>query len=154
MAKIFALSWGLFFCFLVFFILFFNQPSHILTIKTSQGHHKIRVELAKKPKEKQKGLMGRKTLAENTGMLFDFRDDPRPIMWMKNMFISLDMVFISKNGKITQVLENVPPCMTEEAHCLRYSADSPSDFVLELPAHYCSKYNITTESEVLLPSGI
>ena len=57
----------------------------------------------------QKGLMYRKSLPEDAGMLFDFKYEKPVSMWMKNTFIPLDMLFISNNKKIVHIAENTTP---------------------------------------------
>jgi uncharacterized membrane protein (UPF0127 family) len=85
------------------------------------------VEVAASDDERMKGLMFRRELASNEGMLFIFPDEKRNSFWMKNTLIPLDMVFISKDWKVVGIVKNAPP-LTEEPR----SVDTPSQYVLEL----------------------
>ena len=67
------------------------------------------VELAVTREERSRGLMFRRSLAPDHGMLFDFRDSHRVSMWMKNTFIPLDMVFITREGVIDHIVERTVP---------------------------------------------
>ena len=67
------------------------------------------VELAVTREERSRGLMFRRSLAPDHGMLFDFRDSRRVSMWMKNTFIPLDMVFITREGVIDHIAERTVP---------------------------------------------
>ncbi len=76
-----------------------------------------------------KGLMTRKSMPENTGMLFRF-DEARPIqMWMKNTYIPLDMVFLNGTGRISHIHRSAEP------HSLAIiDSNGPARFVLEINA--------------------
>jgi uncharacterized membrane protein (UPF0127 family) len=77
------------------------------------------------------GLMFRRKLPDNRGMLFEF-SPPRPVQfWMKNMIIPLDMVFV-REGKIIAIAANVPPC--RERFCPTYGPNAEIDQVIELRA--------------------
>ena len=69
----------------------------------------ITVELAVTREERSRGLMFRRSLAPNHGMLFDFRDSHGVSMWMKNTFIPLDMVFITREGVVDHIVERTIP---------------------------------------------
>lgn len=82
-----------------------------LTIQTSNGTVTYYVEIAATKEEMIKGLMYRKHLDKNSGMLFLFDNShPQPVaMWMKNTFISLDMLFINSSGQIIGIAQNTEP---------------------------------------------
>jgi uncharacterized membrane protein (UPF0127 family) len=71
------------------------------------GDQKISVELRRTPLEWEKGLSGRKPLAENTGMLFVFSDTAIRQFWMKDMRFSIDIFWI-RNGKVVGIAKEVP----------------------------------------------
>jgi len=71
--------------------------------------HNFLVELARSDNERALGLMFRKELQENHGMLFIYRNEGEVSMWMKNTFISLDMLFIDKDGYIARIVRDTEP---------------------------------------------
>jgi len=80
-----------------------------LVIETAKGKYPFDIELALTPPQMEQGLMYRRTLAADAGMLFDY-GDPQPIaMWMKNTFIPLDMIFVAKDGKVVDFRERAVP---------------------------------------------
>ena len=80
-----------------------------LTIAGRSGVHDFTVELAVTPKDTARGLMFRRELPEGHGMLFDFRREQETAFWMKNTYISLDMIFIRGDGRILRIAENTQP---------------------------------------------
>src|SRR5882724_3335083 len=84
-----------------------------LEIVTKSGVHVFSVEMATTEQEKETGLMYRKELADGKGMLFDFSPEQEVSMWMKNTYISLDMIFIRADGRILRIAENTEPQSTK-----------------------------------------
>jgi uncharacterized membrane protein (UPF0127 family) len=84
-----------------------------LEIVTKSGVQVFAVEMATTEEEKTTGLMYRKELADGKGMLFDFSPEQEVSMWMKNTFISLDMIFIRADGRILRIAENTEPQSTK-----------------------------------------
>ena len=81
-------------------------------LKTDSGDHSFNIEVATTNQERALGLMFRRSLPENGGMLFLY-DQPQPAaMWMKNTLIPLDMVFISPEGKVHRIEANAEPFST------------------------------------------
>ena len=81
-----------------------------LAIVTASGDvHSFEVEIARTPDEQARGLMFRRTLAPDAGMLFLHAKDGRQSMWMKNTLIPLDMLFIRRNGGISRIHERAIP---------------------------------------------
>ena len=87
-----------------------NQVALIpLTIETDAGVRRFRVEVARTPAEQARGLMFRRSLPADGGMIFPF-PSPRPAsFWMKNTLIPLDMIFIRADGTIARIAANTVP---------------------------------------------
>ena len=84
-------------------------PKSKLVIETASGKYNFNIELALSQPQMAQGLMFRRALAPDAGMLFDY-GEPQPIaMWMKNTLIPLDMVFIGKDGKVVDFHERAVP---------------------------------------------
>jgi len=121
---------------ILFFSLFSFQASSVDELSTVYGlkisgssKSVFNVELAYTHEEMKTGLMYRKHLDDNSGMLFFFGKEKIVRMWMKNTYIPLDMVFIDKNGKISSFVTNTTP------HSLKVvSSVLPVKYVLELNA--------------------
>jgi len=83
-----------------------SAEQQTLEIVSKSGVHVFTVELAVSDEERQKGLMFRRSLPESQGMLFDFKADQDVSMWMRNTYVSLDMIFIRGDGRIQRIAEN------------------------------------------------
>ncbi|SNY93525.1 Uncharacterized ACR, COG1430 [Cohaesibacter sp. ES.047] len=80
-----------------------------LILSSSTGDHPFTVELALTDVERAKGLMYRTKMADDHGMLFDFAQSAPVYMWMKNTYIPLDMLFITKEGRIHHIVTGTTP---------------------------------------------
>jgi uncharacterized membrane protein (UPF0127 family) len=80
-----------------------------LDIITMAGIHHFKVEVADTFDTRERGLMFRKTLAPDRGMLFDFKTEQPVSFWMRNTLIPLDMVFIGADGRIVSIARNATP---------------------------------------------
>lgn len=108
-----------------------------LEIVTRNGVQVFSVEMATTEEEKQTGLMYRRELADGKGMLFDFNPEQEVSMWMKNTYVSLDMIFIRADGRILRIAENTEPMSTKII-----SSRGPARAVLEVVAGTAQKYGI------------
>lgn len=117
-----------------------------LEIVTKSGVQVFAVEMAKSDEERAKGLMFRKELAEGRGMLFDFSPEQQVSMWMKNTFISLDMIFIRSDGRILRIAENTEP-QSEKL----ISSGGLAKGVLEVIGGTARKYGIAPGDRVAHP---
>ena len=80
-----------------------------LSIETASGAHHFTVEVMRTRDQLERGLMFRRQMAPDTGMLFDF-GSPQPVsMWMKNTYLPLDMVFVAADGRVVSVKRNAEP---------------------------------------------
>ncbi len=88
-------------------------PTAPLVIDTARGPAQFTVEMATSWPQQEAGLMFRKSLAPNAGMLFDFGKETETAFWMKNTLIPLDMLFIKANGTVARVAANAKPLSEE-----------------------------------------
>src|SRR5262245_2335056 len=104
-------------------------PASSATVAIYTGDRKLRfnVELALTPEQQNRGLMFRKTLNTDAGMLFVFDRTSMHSFWMKNTLIPLDMLFIGPDKKIVGIVANAEP-QTETGR----SVGVPSQYVLEI----------------------
>lgn len=78
-------------------------------IATSDGKtHRYRAEVARTPEQQARGLMYRRTMARDAGMLFPFPEPRMASFWMSNTYLPLDIIFISPQGRVVNVGEGVP----------------------------------------------
>jgi hypothetical protein len=114
-----------------------------LEIVTKSGVQVFSVEMATTEEEKTTGLMYRKELTDGKGMLFDFSPEQQVSMWMKNTYISLDMIFIRADGRILRIAENTEPLSTKII-----PSNGLAKAVLEVPAGTAQKYGIAAGDRV------
>jgi uncharacterized protein len=117
-----------------------------LEIATKNGVQVFTVEMATTDEEKTTGLMFRKELADGRGMLFDFSPEQEVTMWMKNTFVSLDMIFIRADGRILRIAENTEPQSTKTIPSMGLAKG-----VLEVIAGTAKKYGIAPGDRVAHP---
>ncbi|RTL76420.1 MAG: DUF192 domain-containing protein [Bradyrhizobiaceae bacterium] len=117
-----------------------------LEIVTKSGVKVFNVEIARTTEEREQGLMYRKELPDGQGMLFDFSPQQEVSMWMKNTYVSLDMIFIRADGRILRIAENTKP-LSERI----ISSGGPVKAVLEVVAGTARKDGIAAGDRVAGP---
>jgi uncharacterized protein len=110
-----------------------------LTIDTAQGPQRFSIELALSPAQQEQGLMFRRELAADAGMLFDLHEERIATFWMKNTLIPLDMLFIAGDGHIADIHERAVP-LSEAT----ISSSVPVRAVLELNGGTVTRLRIKT----------
>ena len=95
-------------------------------MELSVGMYRIDAEVAADQKNRMQGLMHRRVMAPQQGMLFVFTEDNRHCMWMRNTFLPLSVAFLDDKGTILNI-EDMEP-QTENNHC----AAKPARFALEM----------------------
>lgn len=106
-----------------------GSPSDgVVVLNTKTGTYSFNVEIADDDAERSKGLMFRQELADDAGMLFDFQEQRPVSFWMRNTFISLDMIFIAADGTVRTIHEKAIP-----QDPTSISSQVPVRFVLEIP---------------------
>ncbi|WP_294540743.1 DUF192 domain-containing protein [uncultured Rhodoblastus sp.] len=109
--------------------------------------HVLQVEVMGDEAGREQGLMNRRYLPADRGMLFDFHTEQPVLMWMKNTYIPLDMVFISRAGVVTHIAENAEP-LSEAI----ISSNGPVYAVLEVNAGYARKIGLKKGDVVRHPA--
>jgi uncharacterized membrane protein (UPF0127 family) len=84
-------------------------PVEALDVVTARGAFHFKVEIADTPATREQGLMFRKSLAPDRGMLFDFKTAQPVAFWMKNTLIPLDMLFVGPDGRIVSIARGAAP---------------------------------------------
>jgi uncharacterized membrane protein (UPF0127 family) len=120
-----------------------SQSQGPMVILKGDKELRVKVELARSNRERARGLMFRKTMPADAGMLFLFDHDEVQSFWMKNTFIPLDMIFISADLKVVGVVENAEPHTTEPR-----TVGLPSRFVLEVNAGVARAHGVAAGTEV------
>ena len=92
----------------------------------------IYANLVKTEADRMRGLMFRKTLNEDQGMLFVFVSEGLYSFWMKNMNFAIDILWLDRDKRIIHLEREVPPC--EKEPCPSYAPRVPAKYVLELKA--------------------
>ncbi len=110
------------------------------SLTLSIGIHRIQAEVAHTPESRAQGLMHRKSLAGNNGMLFVFPQTAIHCMWMRNTLIPLAVAFLDEKGRLINIAEMLP--QTEDTHC----AAQPAKFALEMPSGWFKQRGLNVGS--------
>jgi uncharacterized protein len=105
-------------------------------MELTAGFHRIEAEVAHTPETRARGLMHRREMAPQRGMLFVFAADAQHCMWMKNTLLPLSVAFLDAAGRILNVAEMKPH--SEENHC----AARPARYALEMNAGWFAQRGI------------
>ena len=121
-----------------------NQP--VTFLQADRKILTLNCEVAKTDTARRIGLMYRDYLPEDQCLLFVFDDVKQHGMWMKNMKFSIDIIFLDKDKRITQMHENVPVC--DFLPCPTYPSGEPSLYAIEMPHGLISEFKLTNEIRV------
>lgn len=123
----------------------FTKEGQMTILRQNNDPLTIDVEIAENEEERLQGLMYRYTMEENQGMFFIFPTEEFRSFWMKNTFISLDIIYIDRNYEIVSIQKYTQPKST-------YSlpSEAPSQFVLEVVAGFTDKYGVGPGQKVEL----
>ena len=120
-------------------------PMGRVTFVDAKGSPAVDVELARDNPSRERGLMYRTSMAENGGMLFSWSDERIRSFWMHNTCIPLDLLYITKDGVISGILEQVPTLNDAPRR-----VSCPVAHVLELNAGWARAHGITPGSKVTI----
>ena len=114
--------------FLFLLATWFSAGAHaqLPAVELAAGMHLIRAEVADSMGTRMQGLMHRKSMPQNSGMVFVFDENATHCMWMKNTLIPLSVAFIDEAGAIINIADMQPH--SEQSHC----AARPARYALEM----------------------
>jgi uncharacterized membrane protein (UPF0127 family) len=125
-------------------------PQNVLIIEaTEHACYRFDIYMAMTRDQQRRGLMFVRELPEFSGMLFVYRNADILSMWMKNTYISLDMLFVREDGSVSSVATHTEPLSLKSV-----SAIEPVNFVLELNAGVTEKLSIDSGSRLRLDALI
>jgi len=127
------------------------KPLEPLQIRTDKGLKTFTVEVADSPIRQEYGLMCRKALAPDRGMLFLFASQEPRYFWMRNTLIPLDIIYISADGKVVSITRNARPLDDTPL-----PSAGPAKFVLELAGGRAAQIGVLPGDQVLhraIPRG-
>jgi len=117
-----------------------------LTIISATGPHRFTIEVAETPAQMEQGLMFRRNMAADAGMLFDYKTPTVATMWMRNTLIPLDMLFVDNQGRIVNVHQRAVPQSLEVI-----AAAAPVRAVIELNGGTAERLGIAPGDQVRHP---
>jgi uncharacterized membrane protein (UPF0127 family) len=114
-----------------------------VVFRDAPGSPSVKVEVARSPTVRSRGLMFRRSMPDDAGMIFVWEEDEPRTFWMHNTCIPLDMLFIDHEGYIVGILEQVPTMndMSRRNPC-------PARQVLEVNAGYCRRHGIRAGQQI------
>jgi uncharacterized protein len=121
-----------------------KQP---LTFTASSGSHAITVEVADTESTRSTGLMYRRSIGPDEGMLFIYDREQEITMWMKNTYISLDMIFVKRDGTISHIATNTEP-FSENI----IPSEGPAIAVIEMAAGSANRLGLRPGDKVRHPA--
>ena len=119
-----------------------DGPQKLAVTRLSAGMHVLNVEVARSPQEHGIGLMFRKSMPTNDGMLFIFDRPGQQCFWMKNTLLPLSIAFISDDGSIANIDEMKP--QTLDSHC----STKEVRYVLEMNSGWFAKRGIKAGTKI------
>lgn len=119
-----------------------HPDSGLPVIKVDVAGHTIKAEIAKTPEEQARGLMYRRDLGKNDGMLFVYEDDRVLSFWMKNTFVPLDILYIKADGTVATI-KQMNPQVTRG-----HSSEVRVRYALEVNQGWCKAHGVEVGSKV------
>jgi uncharacterized membrane protein (UPF0127 family) len=123
----------------------FTKEGELFLLKDEDTLQKLDIELAETPYEQQTGLMYRKTMEPNQGMLFVYSEESMHSFYMKNTYIPLDLIFFGKDSSIVSFQENAKP-LDETS----LPSKVPAQFILEVNAGKAEEWKLAEGDKMLI----
>ena len=125
------------------------EPPRVCITPVDGSPRCVTVEIVRTPDARRLGLMYRRQLAADRGMLFVFEGEQPRRFTMRNTLMPLDMLFIDARGRIVGLVERARPQTPGP-----YGPDVPATYVLEVVGGYCRRHGVRVGDRVSLPGGV
>jgi uncharacterized protein len=119
-----------------------DGPQKLPAMRLNAGMHVIQAEVARTPEQRATGLMFRKTMGSNEGMLFVFDGPSEQCFWMKNTLLPLSIAFLADDGSVVNIDDMKP--LTLDGHCSKKEVR----YVLEMNDGWFAKRGIGAGSKI------
>ncbi|NQW83165.1 MAG: DUF192 domain-containing protein [Alcaligenaceae bacterium] len=119
-----------------------QAPGPLAIKQLAAGMHLIQAEVASTEASRSRGLMFRKELSPNHGMLFVFEQPSVQCFWMRNTFLALSIAFVLDDGTITNIADMAP--LTENSHC----SSVPVRYTLEMEQGWFAKRGVSAGKKI------
>ena len=113
----------------------------------------INLEIADTKEKRKLGLMYRKHLNLNEGIIFDYKGMNYVKLWMKNTKIPLDIIFL-QNNEIIHIKERASPCLNHEIHCPTFGSEKPVNFIIEVNAGIIKDYDLKVGDKLIFERNL
>ncbi len=120
-----------------------HMRTEMIWIESGDQRHRIQAEIAGTERDRQIGLMFRKSLADDSGMLFIYPKVQEISMWMENTYVPLDMLFLNADGTVHSIARDAEPLSRAAIN-----SDGPVKAVLELKAGTASRLGLIPGNRV------
>ena len=124
-----------------------EEPQQLRTVEVRLGEKDFILQVADTDAERQAGLMFRKSLAENEGMIFIFLEEQYQSFWMKNTYVPLDIAFLDENGRVLNIKQAKPHDLDG------VDSVAPAKYVIELPVGAAKKAGLAPGMTVRIPES-
>ncbi len=124
---------------IVLLIILYLKKSPVKYTNVKVGNTEVKAEIADTPLKRAKGLMFRKSLPEDEGMLFIFNEEDYHSFWMMNMSFPIDIIWINNEKKVVDIVKNAQPC---KIPCTSYRPKEKAMYVLEVNANFTEEHKI------------
>jgi uncharacterized membrane protein (UPF0127 family) len=125
-----------------------SAESRLPTTRMSIGGESFNLEIAYRPEDQEAGLMNRKSMADDHGMIFVFPAERNLTFWMKNTLMPLDIVYLDRGGRVVSVKHMKP--LDESA----VPSDGPAMYAIELNAGAAARAGVKAGDVVKVPDDL
>jgi len=126
----------------------FIKNSPLETINITINNKKFDLEVAKSLNQKSQGLSNRSSLCPNCGMIFIYPKEGIYPFWMKETLIPLDMIWVNKNGIVTDIVTANPEPNTPITKLTLYRNTSPAQYIIELNANQSQEIKLKIGDQI------